>query len=95
MTTYKVAADLKTRQGLKRIYLENQLHTKKGCSGLENPTGIETYGSSLISLSAGCCSGLENPTGIETALSSFVRTSGLCCSGLENPTGIETGPWKG
>ncbi len=37
------------------------------CSGLENPTGIETYIQiPEILYRNRCCSGLENPTGIET-----------------------------
>ena len=63
-----------------------------GCSGLENPIGIETPlaplvpGDPLVR-----CSGLENPIGIETFRGCRnVRDKNASCSGLENPIGIET-----
>ncbi len=37
-----VAADLKTRQGLKPGRESARLGEDQSCSGLENPTGIET-----------------------------------------------------
>ena len=64
---YKVAASLKTRQGLKLICGKDFVANKYGCSELENPTGIETKqrARSTIFLK-NRCSELENPTGIET-----------------------------
>ena len=40
---HDVAADLKTRQGLKLFGLQQAFAQLGRCSGLENPTGIETY----------------------------------------------------
>jgi len=41
--------------------------TAMGCSGLENPIGIETRNlSNWQRRTKTCCSGLENPIGIET-----------------------------
>ncbi len=89
-----VAADLKTRQGLKPLFtMIFPISLSFGCSGLENPTGIETDNKALVEGGDGIVAAdLKTRQGLKLSGKSLLSYRKHCCSGLENPTGIETEP---
>ncbi len=93
---------MKTRQGLKHLVIRGgNSRPYTSCSGLENPTGIETYcDCDGDPITPSVAADLKTRQGLKLSIYDNVKSiRAYGCSGLENPTGIETvrsvGSYKG